>query len=136
MIQRGIKKTKNKWKKRLFLSLLLIILIFLSINLFKTWQKNNQVNQEIAALEQEINNLEQGNLKMKELIEYFNSNAYIEEKARVDLGLQKQGEKVVIVNNNLNGDLQNLNISQDENEGKNEKKELNNPQKWLKYFFD
>ncbi|MFA6410576.1 MAG: septum formation initiator family protein [Candidatus Buchananbacteria bacterium] len=105
-----------------------MILVVISINLFNTWQKNQQINQEINGLTQEIENLEKSNLEAKRLIEYFNSDAYIEEKARIDLGLQKAGEKVVVVPNTTSN-------AKNSEKSTEKPKDYSNPQKWWQYFF-
>jgi cell division protein FtsL len=121
-------KTKN-YKQKLFIVVLVLILIFIAVNFFSAWLKSSKVHQEINNLEQEISNLQKDTGKLTELIQYFNSNAYIEEKARVDLGLKKEGEKVVLVPDDIKKNLLN-----NENEEKSEN-ELSNPKKWWNYFF-
>ena len=90
MMIKNQNKIKANWKNKFILLFLIIILVFTAVNLAGNWQKNRQVNQEITGLEQEIGELEKNNLELKELIQYFNSTAYIEEKARLDLGLKKK----------------------------------------------
>jgi len=122
-------KNKISWKSGFFFSLGIIVLIFIIINLAKSGQKSQKINQEIVGLEQEIKNIEKNNLDLKELIEYFNSTAYIEEKARIDLGLKKEGEKVVVISDFAQGETPKSKISN------GEEKELSNPQKWWRYLF-
>ncbi len=133
MIAGSYQKTKKGWKGKLFTLLALIILIFFTINLSKSWQRSSQINQEIAGLEQEITSLEKGNLDLEELIKHLNSSAYIEEKARLDLGLKKEGEKVVVVNNSASQNYNSANKTMNE-EAANQS--TANPQKWWKYFFE
>lgn len=125
-------KNKFGWKSKFFFLFLIIILVFLGLNLTKSWKKSREINQEIASLEKEIEVLSGDKLKLEKLIEYFNSTAYIEEKARKDLGLKKEGEKVVIVGNQniTDSSLSNSNTIQD---GKDKK--ISNPKKWWNYFF-
>ncbi len=82
---------------KLFLFFIIIILISVASNFINSWRKNREIDQEITSLEQNIINLEKDNLKLSELIKYLNSAAYIEEKARTDLGLKKEGEKTIII---------------------------------------
>jgi len=121
-------KTKN-FKQKLFIAVLILILFFIVVNFIGAWLKSSKVHQEINNLEQEITNLQKDTGKLTELIQYFNSNAYIEEKARVDLGLKKEGEKVVLVPDDIKKNLLNT-----ENQEKSEN-ELSNPKKWWHYFF-
>ena len=126
-------KTKANWKNRFIILFLIIILIFAAVNLAGNWQKNRQVNQEITGLEQEIGELEKNNLELKELIQYFNSTAYIEEKARLDLGLKKEGEKVVIASGQANQVAQ---PSDPSPQAEEKKTTLSNLEKWWQYFFN
>ena len=64
------------------------------------------------------------------MVDYFNSTAYIEEKARVDLGLKKEGEKVVVIADSAKNKL-----AQNKTEAAAEKPKTN-PQKWWQYFFE
>lgn len=123
---------KTSWKNKLFFLLGGIILVFVGTNLAKSWQKNNQINQEVAGLEENIQQLEKDSLELKELVEYFNSQAYIEEKARIDLGLKKVGEKVVIVTNSRGKNLS----AQIPDQAAPQQLITSNPQRWWQYFFD
>jgi len=132
MIVRDTSQPKSKWKSKLFLGLGIIILIFAGINLAKSTQKNREINQEIYALEKEIQDLEKSNSELNELVKYFNSAAYIEEKARTDLGLKKEGEKVVIVT-----DIENQDANQKDLIGNDlADKTISNPKRWWRYFFE
>ncbi len=125
----NFRKSKNKWLNKVIFIFLLLVLIFIILNLVKSLQKKNQITEEITLLQNEIQNLEKQNLELKELIEYFNSDAYIEERARISLGLKKQGEKVIILPEARGGK---------ENEYKTGEKNVlakTNPQKWWDYFF-
>jgi len=127
-------KNNSGWKNKLFFLIGIIILVLAAISLAKSFTQSHQVNQEISGLEEEIVTLEQGNLGLEKLIEYFNSDAYIEEKARLDLGLKKEGEKLVIVSDQNTKQKNNSeNLAEDE-----EKLDQNasNPKKWWHYFFN
>lgn len=90
-------KIKAGWRVKLISGFLLLLAVLFGFSLFKSWQNNHEINHEISSLHQNINSIEQENAQLKQLIDYFNSSAYIEEKARTDLGLKKNGEKVVVV---------------------------------------
>jgi len=123
-------KDERRWKNKFLFLLLIIIFIFVSINLVRGWKNSRQVNQEITDLKQEVKNLEKDNLELTELIEYFNSDAYIEKKARIDLGLKKEGERVVVVNNQENNPTK-----QQSNTEEGEQKLKSNLQEWWRYLF-
>ncbi|MFA6215224.1 MAG: septum formation initiator family protein [Patescibacteria group bacterium] len=115
-------------KSKFFFFFAVIILFFILINLAKSWQQSHQVKNEMTDLQNQIQTLEKDNSNLKELVTYLNSNAYIEEKARVDLGLKKAGEKVVVVNDLPTDEISEANKNE-------EQKNLSNSQKWWKYFF-
>ncbi len=55
------------------------------------------VDERIAGLRQQVGSLEQEQVHLDELLKYFDSDAYAEEKARLEFGLAKPGEAVVVV---------------------------------------
>jgi cell division protein FtsB len=109
----------------------LIIIILISIPLAKNLTKKRSVNLEIKELEEEINRLESSSENLKGLIDYLESDQFVEEQARLKLGLKKPGEEAVVIKElpkdssvNLNGNKNNeLNINN------------SNYYKWFKYFF-
>lgn len=117
-----------------FFAIGLIILILFTLTLGKRILERHKINQEIKELKQEIEKLENRNGELLKLIEYLNTSSYIEEAARIKLGLQKPGESVVIVpkeffsENKANGDLVSSGIDE-------QAKEESNVVKWWKYFF-
>ena len=121
------KNYRPHWKNKLYLLIGIVILIFFVINFVRAWSQNSKVNNEISGLRQEIVSLEQENSKYAELIKYFNSNAYIEERARIDLGLKKTGEKVVLIPS--------VDQAAPPAENSSAETQASNPQKWLKRFF-
>lgn len=126
------KKTlKRIFSSKLFLLVVFVLVIFLLLALGKNFIKRYQVNREIARLEAEIGKLETGNQELTDLIDYLNTDFFVEEEARLKLGLSKDGENTVIVPDSLTGSNQ-LDVSSQT--GYNEKA-LNNPQKWWQYFF-
>jgi cell division protein FtsB len=127
----GYKKSNNTWRNRIILLVLLIILVLIGLNLSKSLKKSSQINNEITGLQDEIQNLEKQNLELTELIEYFNSDAYIEERARVDLGLKKEGEKVVIL-----PEISKVTDEDGQEAKQGDNLEKSNPRKWWDYFFN
>jgi len=87
---------KKLGSKTVLLAGLLLLLLF-SANFIRSRSGNRAINREISSLETEINQIEHDNSRLAELIKYLNSPAYLEEKARTDLGLRKPGERAVIV---------------------------------------
>lgn len=122
-------KNKNL-KQKVLIVIFSLIFLFVFLNFLKAWFKGRQVNSEINNLEQEISTLQKDTAELTELIQYFNSSAYIEEKARVDLGLKKEGEKVVLITDDLKKNLE----SGEKIEEKNAPR--SNLKKWWDYFFN
>ncbi|MAF14203.1 MAG: hypothetical protein CMI53_04935 [Parcubacteria group bacterium] len=127
-------RNKSKWKVKLLLALAVIILVIVAINLSREISKGRQINKEITNLEKNIDDISQSNEELKQLIEYFNSNAYIEEKARTDLGLKKEGEQVVVVSDLVEDDI--LNDSSPDSKPPKVEMTESNLKKWWKYFFE
>ena len=96
---------------------------------FKKGQKGNELKSEIDEIKEEIAKYEKTNSDLKDLLIYLESDQAAEEKARLNLGLQKEGEKVVVIKRMMKEN--NLEL-----ESKKEEENLSNPRRWLKYFFD
>ncbi|OGY46449.1 MAG: hypothetical protein A2744_03285 [Candidatus Buchananbacteria bacterium RIFCSPHIGHO2_01_FULL_44_11] len=123
---------KQVLKSKLTLLGGVIILSFILINLAQTWNRGKQIKSEIITLEEQAQNLKKDNLELTELINYLNSVAYIEEKARTDLGLKKEGEKILIIPKTETE----KNLNQEAGSTKKELAESrSNIQKWWQYFF-
>ncbi len=116
-----------------FLGLGIIVLI--SFPLSKNISKKYKIGQEIKELEKEINDLEYKNNDFKKLISYLESDQFVEEQAKLNLGLKKQGEEAVIVKEK--NETADFGIN-DLAKGEADNKSLNysNPQRWWNYFFN
>ena len=122
----------KKWRNFLISILLLGALLVIGLNFYRSWTRTEEVNQEISQLQENIETLEQDNQEFRELIEYFNSDAYVEERARIDLGLKKPGEKVAVIPKGNIPDL--TSDSEIDNDGRQD--DQTNPKKWWHYFFN
>lgn len=115
--------------KALLLGGSLLLLLF-SVNLVRSWKNNRTVDQEITGLKDNVNQIEQDNFRLAELIKYLNSPAYLEEKARTDLGLRKPGEQAVIVPDTPTA------AETDQTATQAARTQVtSNPQRWWRYFF-
>ena len=124
---------KKAFKKNLgynifFLSCLLI-LAFVVVSFSKELMKTQEINQEIVELQGEISNLEERNVELTELLRYFDSESYAERKARMELGMKKPGESVVIVPDEA------LEVARADAE-RAEREDAPNVKKWWRYFFE
>ena len=99
-----ITKFKKTRKNRLsistfFITLVLIITLgvigFLLVSNIKISKKRTELNNQIAAIEKQIDEAQNKNENLKEGIAKVEDEEYIEKVAREELNLQKQGEKVV-----------------------------------------
>ena len=107
------------------------LLYTLTVSVYKSYQ----IDQHIANFQSENNKIYDDN-KQKELdYGYYSSSAYVEKMVKQNLGLVNQGEQVIIIPssdfaNNADGD------SGSSNTQDLAVKQLSNPQKWWKFFFD
>ena len=128
-------KQKPKKKFRWFASGAFIvsglaIVIFLGIAAGKETYRKYQIQKEIDSLQQEAEKVNEKNQELERLIEYFQTDAYKELEARKRLGLQKEGEKVVIIKPTPENYFQEI-----ENKNSAEDQEIGNLKKWWRYFF-
>lgn len=76
---------------------LILALIGLVIAVSKESYRRYQIDKEAADLKKEIASLEEKNESLIELLDYFNSEKFLEKEARLKLNLLKEGEKLVII---------------------------------------
>ncbi len=103
-----------------FTIILIVILALLSFSFIRTFIREREIRKRIVALEQSIEKLEGEKPNFLEAIEYFKTDFFKEKEARKKFGLQKPGEKTIVI----------LPPAEEE-----EKKEGENPQKWWEYLF-
>ncbi len=141
-----IAKRKNNNFQKIFFnqkflaSLGLIIIILISFPFIKNTLKQYKINKEISELKKEIADLQNKNVDLKNFVSYLESDQFAEEQARLNLGLKKPGEEVMIIKNaNENSLIENSSSSQTifsipgYEKIKPEVKK-SNPEKWLNYF--
>lgn len=116
---------------KLFALGLLAIVIALSIPISKNISKRYVVDQEIIDLQAEIMEMEASNKNFKKIIDYLESDQFVEEQARLSMGLKKPGEEVVIIKSSgLVAGASELRA-----ETGSDEKEDPNYVRWWKYFF-
>jgi len=120
-----------------FLALLGLIIIFLiSFPLAKNISQRYKIDQEIKELEKEIIEIESKNKDLKELVTYLESDQFVEEQARLNLGLKKIGEEAVIIKEQaeeINPETGEVVKRSDDNLTADSS--VTNPRRWWKYFF-
>lgn len=97
-----IRKKRNFFARAIFnpktLSFLgLIVIVAISFPISKSISKKYKIDQEILELEKEIEAMEGANSDFKKMLTYLESDSFVEEQARLNLSLKKQGEKVVVI---------------------------------------
>jgi cell division protein FtsB len=136
---------KNKisfWKKlffsRFFLFLGIIILGFYFFSISKESYKHYKISQEVENLKQEIKKIEDKKMQTKKLIQYLKTESFQERQARLELGMKKPDEKVVILSNALEkienkNNVMNINFENKKDLEENNQKIIN-PIRWWMYF--
>ena len=112
---------------KLFMLLALIVLVFLAYATWQNYDKSSGLNKEVAILQAELDKVKTKNLELQELTEYFATDFFVEETARKQLGLAKEGEQVVVIKND-SANVRELQNALAENMWEN-------PGRWFGYFF-
>lgn len=118
-MKNGKKKIKKMFLSGMFILFVLLIALIVAGAFVGKYYENGSRVDELDKLKQEIEALERSNSEMDKILEYFNSSFFIEKEAREKMGLKKDGEKVVIIDNNNNkpnydynyNDIKDYNIS-------------------------
>jgi cell division protein FtsB len=128
------KRQKNSFWKKIFCSqlfwtiILLGILIVVIIPIYNVWQKQAEITGEIEKFKLEKEKYEVDSKEWSEMITYLQSENSLEDRARTNLNLKKDGEVVVVIKKEDDANFLN-------NYNKNNKEEkVSNLKKWLRYF--
>lgn len=115
---------------RLFLIIGVPLALLVAFGYVRSYYNGYKVNQEIAALEKEIKTLEHKKIESMEILDYVMSPNFVEEKARTELNMKKEGENVLV--------FKNENTYQERETYKSEEtgQKMSNPLKWWYYFTD
>ena len=92
------KSLHSKWKI-IFIIVLIIIIVFLLYkiifdNTIKRWKF---LRQQTNNLQKELNYLKEENTKLKKSANTESNEEYLEKESRLSLGMQKEGETVVVL---------------------------------------
>jgi cell division protein FtsB len=128
-------KIKKFLCSRTCVFLLLLAFVWVGLVLVKATYKKHQLDQEISSLKFEIDKLDKKDKEFSDLLDYFNSQNFLEKEAKDKLNLKEEGEKVVMVPETAIS--QEIFGQSNENMPKegSEIKPENNFIKWWKYFF-
>lgn len=118
----------------------LVIFSLLVFSFGREFARNYIIQQEIAELTAEKATMEAENSELTTFMSSVQTETYIEQEARIKLGLSKPGESVVIlsgldsVSPSNNGDA--LTAAEVDSLSVPDLNALANPLKWWYYFFD
>ncbi len=89
---------KSLFSKQFLLTLVLIgLLVLISFPLSKNWRQKRSIDQEIKSLELQAKELEGKNNNLKNVLDYMQSDQFVEKEARTKLNYKKAGESVVVI---------------------------------------
>ena len=105
----------------------LLILIAIAFPLVRSVSQRKMIEQEIADMKKDNEDYANKSQELKGMINYLQSDISLEEQARLNLGLKKPNEVVVVVNH-----PKAVSISSSTEE---EDSRVTNWRRWLHYFF-
>lgn len=117
---------------KIFFLLILLIIGYLGYASVNAFLEKKEINDSLASLNAEIEEMKAKKEELKENEEYYSSQEFLEKEARRLLNYQKPGEEVIAVipSKEIRSSREVVFQFQEE-----ELKELSNSQKWLEYFF-
>lgn len=108
-----------------------LLIVVLGIGVVRQALKRYQVQRQIDAMEQAVDELHTRNGQLAELLTYVKSPAYTEEQARLRFGFGKPGERLAIV---PEGSVLGATTTTDPNQTATPNNQPNH-WKWWNYFF-
>ncbi len=119
-----------------FMVVNLIILLFIAMSFGREFYRDYEIQSEIDALITEAEQLATHNLEVSKLNASLETETFLEEEARLKLGLSKPGERLVVVIDDAPET-----ISLDLGGGseaipREELENVSNPERWSYYFFN
>lgn len=125
------------WRSRGFVVVLIVIVVVITSSAIKEALRRVETQKEIAVLEQEVQSMQQRNTEIQDTIALLQTSSYHDKEARVKLGVQKEGERVII----LPGQQPNSDMHLPQEEQQNVQNDSpnpveSNPQKWIHFFWD
>lgn len=100
MFNRSGRKIFGFFKLKIWMSLFLVVVLGLLLSsLFNVLNKKSAIDEEINALKTEAARAQSQNSEFKQMIQYLQSDQFVEEQAKLKMGLRREGEKVAVVTN-------------------------------------
>ena len=113
---------------RLFLIIGIPLALLIAFGYIQSYYSGYKVNQEIIALEKDIKTLEHKKIESMEILDYVMNKDFVEEKARTELNMKKEGENVLVFKN------ENAYSSRELYKNDSTGQKISNPLKWWYYF--
>ncbi len=112
---------------KVFAIIALVFLLLILAPLAKDYSRKRIIENEIIDIQNQISDFEDKNKDLKEMIDYFQSDASLEEQARLNLGLKRPGETVVVITDEEDNFFVNKSVAASP---------ITNWRKWLQYFIN
>ncbi|MCX6792709.1 MAG: septum formation initiator family protein [Candidatus Falkowbacteria bacterium] len=132
---------KTIFSRQFLLTLVLIFLLVLfAVPLTKNWRQKRSIDKEVKDMQQQVADLEHKNSSLKQVLDYMQSDQFVEKEARTKLNYKKTGEEVAIIESR-DGTSPTVSPSDsvfdlpEEPKAPGSPKLLGNFSKWLDYFF-
>jgi cell division protein FtsB len=84
-------------RRRSFLAVNAVVFLFVAVSFAREYVHNRDMRAEINRLESEASAMDQKNFDLARLGQKFSTDAMLEREARLNLGLQRPGESVIIL---------------------------------------
>lgn len=126
-------------RKKLVQAVALLICILVGWVIYvssKQLQRNQRIEEEVAALATEADKIRRENDTLSEKISYFSSTDFREQEAKEKLGMKKVDESVVIIKSRPESEMDTTISKSDERTFQKESLiEIPNYKKWWQIFF-
>lgn len=133
------KKFNTEFIKQLLFSMLgLFVFAMIAFPLVQKFSKQRELNKEINELKKEKSYSVDRGQELSQVLEYLNSDEFIDEQARQNLNYKKNGEEVVVIDGgpDMASSTAKYKSSRVYEVDLSEKvRKRSNPAKWFAYFF-
>ncbi len=77
--------------------IILVVVFVFGYSYWHDYRRARQVNRELLDAQREAVALQTRQVELQDLLKYFDSESYAESRARLELGLVRPGEEVIVV---------------------------------------
>ncbi len=120
----------NRARSSWALAGVIIICIFILVSFVRVYFKDYELRNEIERVRTQVSSLEKRKIESLEVLKRLQSDAYVEERARVELQVVRPGEAMLIVPGQIVSSTASKSYTPSSSV-----RPLSNPQKWWYYFF-